>query len=421
MRLVRAGAALALRLAAALAGWLVVAPLGLVVPRRRDWIAVIGRDDGRFLDNCKYFFLQASAARAGRIVFVTERREVEALLAAESLECLRYPSVAAVWFLLRAGSVVVDSVEWTAKWRAYLLIGAFKVQLWHGVGFKRIEQDRWRHEVGPLRRLSSPTMLRLRLAYYRFVQRFVRYDLVLVTSTFYRDKVFAPAFRARRFLLAGYPRNTFGAIDEPLRRLSLLNTDTSLIARIEAWKSERRRVVLLAPTFRESGAMPMQMTETDIAALEQFCETERVEMIFKFHPGERAVARFHGRHLHVYRSDADVYPMLPLVDVLVTDYSSIFMDFLLVDRPIVFFMPDIQLYRSQMRETQFDPDAFTPGPKASTWGAVLERIADALREDSHRATRARVRELAFGDRVPLDSVPQLLDLMDRDRFGRGKT
>ena len=67
-----------------------------------------------------------------------------------------------------------------------------------------------------------------------------------------------------------------------------------------------------------------------------------------------------------YDPTADVYPALADVDLLVTDYSSIYFDFLLLDRPIVFFANDLDLYLRRERHLLFEYRDMTPGPIART-------------------------------------------------------
>ena len=61
-------------------------------------------------------------------------------------------------------------------------------------------------------------------------------------------------------------------------------------------------------------------------------------------------------------------------DLLITDYSSIFFDFLLLDRPIVFFPYDLEQYLSQDRAMYFDYEIMTPGPKCRTYDELELQI-----------------------------------------------
>jgi CDP-glycerol glycerophosphotransferase len=95
-------------------------------------------------------------------------------------------------------------------------------------------------------------------------------------------------------------------------------------------------------------------------------------------------------------SSSDAYPLLKDVDLLVTDYSSIFFDFLLLDRPVVFFSYDLRSYLSDDRQMYFDYDSMTPGPKVQTTSALLGAVSEAISgKDEWKQERERVRNLVF--------------------------
>jgi CDP-glycerol glycerophosphotransferase len=79
------------------------------------------------------------------------------------------------------------------------------------------------------------------------------------------------------------------------------------------------------------------------------------------------------------------------VDVLVTDYSSAIFDFAATRRPMVFFVPDLETYRDEVRGFSIDFEAEVPGPLLRTTGDVV----DALRQPDQLAADYRERYEAF--------------------------
>lgn len=412
-RWVRRVGKLSLSLVGSLLGWLVVVPIALLIPKRRDWIAVIGKQEGRFLDNAKYFFLQASSVAPDlRLVWVTESRETAAHVRDGGYESLLHPTRQSCWFLLRCGSVLVDEAAWFRRGRFFLLRGAAVVQLWHGVGIKYTELSQWRRERARFGWASSRLVLLLRLAVYRFTGRRMRYAAVACTSRFYRDNVFRPAFAARCFPLTGYPRNDFGiSLDTKGRALAWRNVDRTIAGQLANWQEQGRRLVIVAPTFRESGTVPMQLDAANLANLDAFADANAVEFVFKFHPFERGAAGIAGRHFHVCDRDSDLYPLLPSAAALVTDYSSISMDFLLVDKPLLFLIPTGDDYAYNDRQLQFDPRTMMPGPVVPDWSSLLVALLAEWGNDAHAGERAALRRKAFDDMPQSDAVPKLISLM----------
>ena len=85
----------------------------------------------------------------------------------------------------------------------------------------------------------------------------------------------------------------------------------------------------------------------------------------------------------------DIAEELPRFDLLITDYSSIYIDYLLLDRPVIFLPYDEKEYLAR-RGMNFEYRDVTPGPKPDTMESFMEAIADAFTNDSYRDERKRV-------------------------------
>jgi CDP-glycerol glycerophosphotransferase (TagB/SpsB family) len=204
--------------------------------------------------------------------------------------------------------------------------------------------------------------------------------------------------------------------------LAWANVDSAAHERLEEWKATKRKLVLVAPTFRDTRVTPLGLDAECMALLDAFCEQHGFEFIFKFHPYERGASAIYGRHLHVLDPCSDVYPLLPDIDFMVTDYSSIYMDFLLLDRPVLFLVPDLDEYIQRDRQIQFDFNDMTPGPKAVSWQQLLHELDAEWEHDHYAGERKRLRELAFDDLDARQAVPAIIDFMrNRGWIGRGGT
>lgn len=379
-----------------LIAWLLAWPLGRVFPRAADLILVIGRDAGRFTDNAKYFYIHGVAHEAAyRTFFLTGDRATYEALCRQGAPVVRHPALRSLWLLLRAGTVVADSAEWVRAARYQLASGARKVQLWHGVPLKMIERMVLRKR---LERMAPALRLPYRL-YTRLYARYPFYDLVLSTSALLTAAAFRDSFRARRILECGYPRNDVLRADAAATPLVRLNTDEDAMAHVQRHAAAGGRVILYAPTFRTHGDNPMNGRVLDYARLDGFARRHGLLFVLKLHPvlaSGAALDRF--ECIIEYGATCDVYPLLATVDLLVTDYSSIFFDFLLLDRPIVFFTYDDASYRERERDLVFDFSDMTPGPCVADQEALEQAIGAVLQEggDIHAPQRAAVRERVFG-------------------------
>jgi CDP-glycerol glycerophosphotransferase len=161
------------------------------------------------------------------------------------------------------------------------------------------------------------------------------------------------------------------------------------------------RVVLYAPTYRDHldyafGQGPRALrdrptyqsdfdyregyrlgTTLDVAALSDALGKGNV-ILFRKHP---RVADRVPPELASAALDVSGYPdgleLLLVADVLVTDYSSWIFDFAVTGRPIVFFAPDLEAYRDEIRGLHIDLENEGPGPVARTTEEVIEAVRDA--------------------------------------------
>lgn len=388
----------------ALFAWLVIGPITILVPRNKKLIAVIGKDGGAFLDNCKYFYLQSQQHLVGqqKCIFITNKKEVLEILQKENLPVINYPSLAGAWFLMRANIVVVDSFEWFKQLRFFLTLGAKKLQLWHGVGFKQIELGKQNFAHGLF--TTGSLLRRIQIYYRNLIGRNVFYDLVNTTSEFYKKEVFEPAFTSKNFTSFGYPRNAFDH-----SKNNLLNTDDSIFRLLENWLAEHKKIILFVPTFREHRGTPLGLNSENIQFINKWCETTNSIIIFKLHPWENSINHVKSAFIYQYQNDKDIYPLFPYLSAMISDYSSIYMDFLLLNKPIFFLIPDKQQYLAQDRQIQFDYDEMTPGEKVEKWKQLLPIIEQQRENDCFKNERKELCLKAFDSNDQSLSTKKILD------------
>ena len=377
---------------------LFVTPLTWVVPRDPKQYVVLGRVDGRFMDNGKYFAAWvAKNAPDIQITFVTMASAVANELDGHArLEVARYPFPKAVWCMLRAGTLVYDAAATAGEGRIGFYTGARRVQLWHGTPLKEIELAQHRR-----RDALRPRPIVWLLAVHRaIVGRFVHHHLVICTSDFLARGVFAQSFKSDAIVGLGYPRNDviLGGDDyDP----ALVDNGVDVAARdtIAQHRARGGRVLLYAPTFRDNGKHPTDDGSLDIERLSDFARRHDLLVVLKLHPFLAArMSGLSAPNILQVSPVSDIYPLLSLFDLLLTDYSSIFFDYLLLDRPVVFYPYDMDAYRAG-RELLFDYDAMTPGPRAVDFDGLLNVLEAALTgPDTFAEARKRVTDLVHDHR-----------------------
>ena len=137
-------------------------------------------------------------------------------------------------------------------------------------------------------------------------------------------------------------------------------------------------------------------------------------MFVRTHPNDPG--RLAGRDERLVPLQGDVLPEitdgLSLFDALVTDYSSVYYDYLLLDRPTIFLPYDLAEYAAA-------PGFYLPfeqiaaGPCPETQAAFVEALREALLTPrTHASRRAEVSRLVY-DHVDADATRRVLDIVAR--------
>ncbi len=158
-------------------------------------------------------------------------------------------------------------------------------------------------------------------------------------------------------------------------------------------EAKGKKTVLYAPTFRDDA-------ERDKKLLDSFNEErllaelgEEYFLFVRLHPQVHTAHIDFTKAADVTEYD-DVRELVLASDVLITDYSSICMDFSFLDKKTVFYCPDIEWYRKR-RDFYFDYEAFVPGEICKDFNKLSEAIKAPFCEE--RNTRFKEMNFSFFD------------------------
>lgn len=101
-------------------------------------------------------------------------------------------------------------------------------------------------------------------------------------------------------------------------------------------EARTKKVVLWAPSFRGNGGDPYIDSIEKIIALKKQI-SEEYFIIIKLHPNLQ-------EKYMVDTCDIPTEELYPVVDILITDYSSVFYDYLLFGKNVIFYVPDYDFY-----------------------------------------------------------------------------
>ena len=353
----------------------------------------------RFADNPKYLYLHAAQHRPDvRAIWLTRRPEVVKEVRAIGGEAYHTLSLLGALWRLRAGVVIVSvGIQDVGS---VLTSGAAIVQTFHGIPLKHIGMDDRRFHARP------PGLMRAVWSLRNFMLRreWNSYSIVLATSAETRRR-YAAAFGvpAERIPVLGYPRNDMLADDEARGSLRAEVFEALGVAETDA-----SRIVAYLPTHRDAGRGTLTLfpfPRYDEAELDAFLERADALLVYKRHFYHGVPPTGHGngsraRIIDGTQSLPDVQPLLACADVLVTDLSSCFFDFLLRDRPIVFVTREIEEFVSGERGLYYPYEQVTPGPHAASFTEFLDALQRSLSHpELDQEWREEVRKVfhAYGD------------------------
>ncbi len=287
-----------------------------------------------------------------------------------NIEHVKHRSLASIWKYMRSKYVIYDNGIYGSR----SIRNQISVNTWHGIGLKKI-------------------------GYYAFPTK-TKYAQTatygIAYSDFFRTTI-AHAFGIpqENIIVSGEPRNDYFSID-----------NNSLEA-IGINKSNYRNVIIWMPTYRiskvaksgDDGAyyeygIPL-LNSNNIKILDNYLCNRKLLLIIKYHSLQDLLLpkiKFENiRFLtseEVTKSKKPLYTLLSQCDALITDYSSVYLNYLILDRPICFAYDDLELYSSKRGFMFENVESMMPGFKANSFDQLLEFIDQLnLGMDNYRADR----------------------------------
>ena len=157
-----------------------------------------------------------------------------------------------------------------------------------------------------------------------------------------------------------------------------------------------KKLILFAPTFRGTGQKHAHYDYEmlDMKKIYEFCGDEYVWM-FKMHPFTKnkpdIPAEYSSRILDLDKTH-ELNDLFYVSDILITDYSSAYFEFALINRPILFYTYDREVYEI-VRGVHKDIKQTAPGKVCDTF----DELIDALENKDYEFEKTqKFREENFG-------------------------
>lgn len=256
------------------------------------------------------------------------------------------------------------------------------LQTWHGTPLKRLAADMKEVHMPGTNTLSYKE---------NFLNEAKKWDY-LVSPNAYSTEIFKRAFQFDHSMIeSGYPRNDF--------LINSNNEETISKVKHKANLPMDKKIILYAPTWRDNqfyarGKYKFNL-ELNLERLkEEFAEEYIIILRLHYLVAENLdLTGFEG-FVYDFSHHDDIRELYLIADLLITDYSSVFFDYAILKRPMLFFVYDIDDYRDNLRGFYFNFEETAPGPLVKT----TEEIIIAIKNVDYKEFYPSETEEAFYER-----------------------
>lgn len=347
--------------------------ISLLIPKSKKIVLVGGWFGERFSDNSKYTFLYLSKYKEelnlNKVIYVTRSNSLQRELTQQGLFSLNLWSIKSIWYHLRAYFHIVDQSHRDIN--SIFSIRSKRIHLWHGFPLKRVGEigkylvnGVYSEDVIPSKesKILEKTKIISSNGFWE--------DFYMLGTSELSKNIMSKAFRvpSTKMFISGYPRN-FNFYEEKSIKF-YTKDEKEVFDKIYSYSKSNKLILGYFPTFRDRTKTNLFGVDdkSQIRDFLDLCESVGIKVITKFHSADKTSLDEIVSHTAITNlpSYFDIYNFLECIDIVISDYSSIAFDFLLLDKPVVFFPYDLRYYSNKDRKLIFSYDEFSPGPTIYT-------------------------------------------------------
>lgn len=359
-----------------------ISPLVRLIPRKRDkWL--FGATQS-LKDNPKYLFYWTIEHHPEiRAIWISHQKADVKYLRTHGLEAYHVWSLKGLFHAITAKVFISD--HQVGDINQYLSGGAFYVNLWHGSSVKRV---RWQAPQLFVRKYNLKnademrTSFRVRVLEYPYLFR--KPDLLLAPSTIQKNEFFAPMMDipVERCVVGVYPRSRLLIEGKEAAMDFIKKYESPETARFVKELGKYDKTCIYMPTWRNGNSDFIALSGIDWERLNHVMKDRNELFILKLHPLTKLDAPSIGKYSNIklYPAKSDIYTVLPFIDTLITDYSSIYTDFLTMNKEIILYVFDYDEYVKNSYELSEYDKCFS-GKRAYDFNQLLQIIGSG--EDCH--------------------------------------
>lgn len=321
----------------------------MIKKKRKVWIFG-GWLGNKYSDNTKAMFEHCIKKDHDiKCIWITKNKRLAKEITKSGRECYYFLSVKGIHSQLISSKVFITHSVYADLLPSAISGSTLIYQMWHGLPLKKIMYDAI--DVNLVRNV-------LMFIFPYFKHRFS----YLITIDSEIGRLMEKAFRAEKnqVIYAGLPRND--------------------LLKLKSIRSDRYKVIYM-PTFRGGVGSEFNLFDEcdfDFERYDQLFSNEGIEFVIRLHPVNKLTER---NRVSINSCNSisisivdDIYSELQSYDCLVTDFSSIYFDFLLTRKPIIFLPLGLENYLKNDRALYYDYDELTFPPRLLSWDSLVVQI-----------------------------------------------
>lgn len=381
----------------------------IFIPSNKNLLIFGDRAGRRFCDNSRYLFFYISSLKIKkRCVWLSKEKKIVNQLREAGFESYLsnsfmgiYLSIISGWHIYNFGEL--DTSPFFAQF-------SNNVNLWHGILFKKLRKNN-----------NDNFFFRL-------------------SSFFYKKYLVYPNKNYSKHLLNHYPRSKYKILISNQPRNVLLINNNKYNLDIFTTNNEKKiyqqikllnkKIIGYFPTWRENGLelFPSINNFNDLIKLNNILKNTNSILLVKKHPNSfkednhslynkkieifyKEIKKLNNFYLLDYNTDLN--SIINLCDTLISDYSGAIFDYLLLNRPIIFYTPDLAIYNKKVG-MNFSLDKINIGPIILSFKDLLNILSyhhkypHALNK-KYEKNRENFRKKIFKNEECFDQIMQVLN------------
>lgn len=347
------------------------------IPKEQNLLLFTAWFGERYSDNTMFLYEYYQSNPKYKVVWTTKNKRVYEKLKKEGKLVVMSNTIKGVWTQIRA-KVLFSTIQ-TSDYNPFFLSNCTFIDLDHGIIFKQVGYDIDKNNTYIEK-------------HDRIVKKNVRYYMT------------ATSYLTHLMMMHSYHVDEKQILLCSKARLDYLFDESKWLKDTPIYEIHKKaKTIVYMPTHRSCGEVKMFMSEIlDLDFINGLCSKYGCFFIIKkhyYHKEEKEDLSQYDRIIDFTGEEIDAQDMLVNADILISDYSSTYIDYLLLNRPLLLYTYDLEHYLKTERGLFVPFDQLSIGYQPKTKKELNEALLELLsrNEDKYLEQRNNVKSIYFDE------------------------